>query len=102
MIDFSLVPIMKRETAFGEGTYHREGFMVYLNAHQSSNANVRDGGILQERLERSQAEDFVQHFAADSLFFRAAERDVRRTNQVVDYGLHLRSRADVLQRGESL
>jgi len=62
--------------------------------------NVRDGGILQERLERSQAEDFVQHFTADSLFFRAAERDVRRTNQVVDYGLHLRARADVLQRGE--
>jgi hypothetical protein len=44
----------------------------------------------------------MQYLAADSLLFRAAERDIRRTNQVVDYVLHLRSRADVLQRSESL
>ena len=49
----------------------------------------------------AQAEDFVQHLAADSVPFRATERDIRRTNQLIDYGLHLGSRADVLQRCES-
>ena len=34
--------------------------------------NVGDGGILQQRLERPQAKDFVQHFIADLLLFDAS------------------------------
>src|SRR6266704_2222735 len=64
--------------------------------------NVGNGRILKERLEGPESKDFVQHLAADSLFFRAAERDVRGPNQVVDYVLYLRSRANVLQRSEFL
>ena len=36
--------------------------------------NVGDGGILQQRLQRPQAEHFVQHFVADLLFFERAEQ----------------------------
>ena len=64
--------------------------------------DVANGGILQERFEGPQAEDFLQHLAANSLFVAATERNIRHANQFIDDGLHLRSGADVLQRGEFL
>ncbi len=60
-----------------------------VNLIVSVHQNVGDRLILQERLEGSEAEHFVQHLAADSLPFRAAEGDIRRGNQIVDYRLHL-------------
>ena len=68
-----------------------------INLAVSVDQNVGNGRILQERFERSQSEDLVQHLAADSLLFRTAERHVRSTNQVKDHILYLRSGADILQ-----
>src|SRR5215475_4787558 len=62
--------------------------------------NFRNGCILQERFEGAQTENFVQHLSADSLFFRAAEGNVRRTNQIVNDWLHLGARAHILKRDE--
>ena len=46
---------------------------LHINQARSSDQDVGDGGIAQQRLERAQAEDFVENFLDDAVLFHQAE-----------------------------
>ena len=46
--------------------------------------DVADGRILQQRLERAEAEDFVEHFLGEAVALGGAERDALLADQLLD------------------
>ena len=64
--------------------------------------DVGDGGILQQRLERPQAEDFVQHLVADLLLFERAEQRRLGSINEIERLAHFAAHALVVDGGQRL
>ena len=62
----------------------------------------RDGGILQQRLERAQAEDLVEDLLDDAVLFHQAERRLLFLHQLGHGGADLRAHALAGHGGERL
>ena len=62
--------------------------------------NVADGGILQQRLERAQAEDFVQNLFDDAVLFHQAEGRLLFLHQLGHGRADLRAHPLAGHRGE--
>ena len=58
---------------------------ILVRVHQ----NIGDGGIFQQRLQRSQAEDFVQDFFRQAVALRHADRQVVFAKNLFQLLLHL-------------
>ena len=52
----------------------------------SVDQNVIDGGVLQQRLQGTQSEDFIQYFQSKALAFPAAHRGLQVCDQLLDDG----------------
>src|ERR1019366_8761592 len=73
---------------------------IYLSVrvHQ----DVVDGGILEQRLQRPQAKDFLQHLPRQAVSLGGTERRLQVHDEVLNYLLYLRPRPDILERSEFL
>ena len=60
----------------------------------------RDGGVLQQRLQRAQAEDLVQDLFDDAVLFHQAERRLLFLHQLGDGGADFRAHALAGHGGE--
>ncbi len=60
--------------AEGDGGQFEQALALDVDLLVGVDQNVGDAGILQQRLERPEAEDFVQDFVADLLLFERAEQ----------------------------
>ncbi len=80
----------------------QQALALDVNLPVGVDQNVGDGGILQQRLERAQAEHLVQHFIADLLFLERAEQRRlgidERDERLADFAAH----ALVVDGGERL
>ena len=60
----------------------------------------RDGGVLQQRFERAEAEDLVQDLLDDAVLFHQAERRLLFFHQLGDGGADFRAHALARHGGE--
>ena len=75
---------------------------LHVDQLRRGDQDVADGGILQQRLERAQAEDFIQNLFDDAVFFHQAERRLLFFHQLGDGGADFRADALAGHGGEGL
>ena len=75
---------------------------LHIDQLRRGDQDVGDGGILQQRLERSKAENFVQDLLDDPVLFHQAERCAFFGDESCDGGTHFGLKAVRRQRGHCL
>ena len=72
-------------------TFFKNPSALHVNVLETIDQNVVDAGVLQQRLERSQAENFIQHFPRQRILLRRRERGIEVLDQNLNNGEHLRA-----------
>ena len=75
---------------------------LYVDRIVRVDEDVVDGGILEKRLERAEAEDLIEHLTAKTILLHHAEWGVELRHQILDDGEDLLAGAEVLQIAQLL